>query len=232
MAHDVIIESRTHQTFQANKLRQEEPEFTTGSKVYLSMQNLALPKGRARKLMPKFIGPYEITDVHVATSNYTLELLQELKDRRILPIFHVSLLRRHESNDDVLFLHREAKSYYDFGDDVETEWLVDEIVGHRWDGNKIEFHVRWTLGDHTWEPYAHCKELAALDKYFTLITANLRKSRAVKMLQKRLGTHISPNPNKESVRPREKAGTAPIQMSSQHQIVTSSESKHVEDRLS
>ncbi|GBE83164.1 Transposon Ty3-G Gag-Pol polyprotein [Sparassis crispa] len=69
MAHDAIIESHTHQTFQANKLRQEELEFTTGSKVYLSMQNLALPKGRARKLMPKFIGPYEITDVHATTSN-------------------------------------------------------------------------------------------------------------------------------------------------------------------
>ncbi|GBE87762.1 Transposon Ty3-G Gag-Pol polyprotein [Sparassis crispa] len=93
MVHDAIIESCTHQTFQANKLQQKEPEFMTGSKVYLSTQNLALPKGRARKLMPKFIGPYEITDVHAATSNYTLEFLQELKDRRILPIFHVSLLR-------------------------------------------------------------------------------------------------------------------------------------------
>ncbi|GBE77187.1 Transposon Ty3-G Gag-Pol polyprotein [Sparassis crispa] len=93
IAHNAIIKSHTHQTFQANKLWQEEPEFTTGSKVYLSTQNLALPKGRARKLMPKFIEPYEITDVHVATSNYTLELPQELKDRRILPTFHVSLLR-------------------------------------------------------------------------------------------------------------------------------------------
>ncbi|GBE82281.1 hypothetical protein SCP_0406650 [Sparassis crispa] len=93
MVHNAIIASCTHQTFQANKLRQEEPEFTIGSKLYLSTQNLALPKGRARKLMPKFIGPYEITDVHAATSNYTLELPQELKDRRILPTFHVSLLR-------------------------------------------------------------------------------------------------------------------------------------------
>ena len=92
----------------------------------------------------------------------------ELVERRIHPTFHASLLRRHEPNDDVLFPHREAKSFYDFGNDDETEWLVDEIVAHRWDGRRIEFQVRWTLGDTTWEPYAHCKDLAALDEYLAL----------------------------------------------------------------
>ncbi|OBZ73707.1 hypothetical protein A0H81_06571 [Grifola frondosa] len=69
--------------------------------------------------------------------------------------------------------HRQAEpefqSYYDFGLAEETKWLVDEIVSHHWDGRKVEFHVRWTLGDHTWEPYANCKELATLDSYLTLM---------------------------------------------------------------
>ena len=168
MAHDAIIESRIRQTFQANKLRQEEPEFQPGDMVYLSTQNLALPKGRARKLMPKFIGPYKVADSHPDTSNYTLELPEELRRRRIHPTFHASLLRRHEPNDDALFPGREARSYYDFGNDDQQEWLVDEILSHRWDGRRIEFLVRWTLGDCTWEPYEHCKELSALDEYLTL----------------------------------------------------------------
>ena len=61
-----------------------------------------------------------------------------------------------------------TRLFYDFGLDDQQEWLVDEVVGHRWSDRRIEFLVRWTLGDSTWEPYEHCKELAALDEYLTL----------------------------------------------------------------
>ncbi|KAI0363211.1 hypothetical protein BV20DRAFT_923924, partial [Pilatotrama ljubarskyi] len=103
------------------------------------------------------------------TSNYVLDLPQELKDRRIHPRFHVLLLWRHEPNDDGTFPKREARAFYDFGVDETAEWQVDEIIGHEWDGNKCRFHVRWTLGEHTWEPYEHCKDLAALDEYCCLM---------------------------------------------------------------
>ena len=45
----------------------------------------------------------------------------------------------------------------------DEEWLVDEIVGHRFNNRSIKFHVRWTAGDHTWEPFTHVKDLEALD---------------------------------------------------------------------
>ena len=32
----------------------------------------------------------------------------------------------------------------------------------------LEFQVRWTLGDVTWEPLTECKELEALDEYLEL----------------------------------------------------------------
>jgi hypothetical protein len=48
----------------------------------------------------------------------------------------------------------------------DDEWLVDEIVGHRFNGRSIEFNVQWTAGDHTWEPYGHVKDLEALDHYY------------------------------------------------------------------
>ena len=54
------------------------------------------------------------------------------------------------------------------GNDDEQEWLVDEIVGHKWEDNKVQFHVRWTHGDTTWEPYTKCSKLAALEEYFRL----------------------------------------------------------------
>ena len=88
MAHNAIIESCICQTFQANKLRQEELEFQPGCLVYLSTQNLALLKGCDRKLMPKFIGPYKVIDSHPNTSNYMVELPKELHCHQIHPTFH------------------------------------------------------------------------------------------------------------------------------------------------
>ena len=65
-----------------------------GDKVYLSTQNLNLPKGRARKLMLKFIGPYKVTKSHLEILRYTLDLPPERKARRIVPSFPVSLLHQ------------------------------------------------------------------------------------------------------------------------------------------
>jgi hypothetical protein len=98
-----------------------------------------------------------------------LELSEELKARRIHPCFHVSLLRPFEPNNDTLFLGWESKWFYNFGMPDDDEWLIDEIMGHRFVGKSIKFNVRWTAGDHTWEPYAHVKDLEALDHYYALM---------------------------------------------------------------
>jgi len=51
----------------------------------------------------------------------------------------------------------------------DDEWMVDELVGHRFIRRSIEFNVRWTAGDHTWELFQHVKDLEALDHYYALI---------------------------------------------------------------
>ncbi|GJE92037.1 polyprotein [Phanerochaete sordida] len=175
-AHDAIIDSRVHQTYHANKARRDEDihhsaltPIAVGDLVYLSTENLALPKGRARKLAPRFIGPYPVVVAHPSTSTYTLELPPDLRRRNIHPTFHVGLLRRHEANDDELFPHRDTKTLYDLGIDPDTEWLVDEILSHRWAGRRPEFLVRWNLGDTTWEPLDECRKLEALDRYLELL---------------------------------------------------------------
>jgi len=80
----------------------------------------------------------------------------------------VSLLRPHNPNDNVLFPSRRKVQPYDFGAPDETEWYVNEIVGHCWKGRNIEFLVKWNLGDSTWEPVSNCNELEALDNYLML----------------------------------------------------------------
>lgn len=169
MAHDAIIEARVTATYHANRHRTEELPYEEGDMAYLSTVNLNLPKRRARKLAPKFIGPFKVIKAYPKTSNYELELSPELIARRIHPMFHASLLRPFEPNDDLLFPSRESKHFYDFGMPDDDEWFVDEIVGHRFTGASIEFNVRWTAGDHTWEPYSGVRSLAALDQYYALM---------------------------------------------------------------
>lgn len=118
--------------------------------------------------MPRYIGPYKVVKAFPETSTYRIDLPEVLRRRRVHPTFHASLLRRHEPNDDARFPNRDAQSFYDFGEDEEKEFLVDEIVGHRWDGPKIEFLIRWAQGDATWEPYSSCKDLQALTEYLEL----------------------------------------------------------------
>jgi len=149
MALDAIIESCVIQTHHTNKKRKDPPTLDVGELVYLSTKNLTLPKGRARKLLPKYIGPMRIVASNPTMDNYTIELPQQLKDQRIHPTFHVNLLRQHEPNDDRLFLKWDAQAFYDMGNPDNAEWLIDEITAHRWVGNKVEFLVKWNLGDST-----------------------------------------------------------------------------------
>ena len=46
---------------------------------------------------------------------------------------------------------------------------MDDIITHKWEENDISFLIQWNLGDTTWEPYAECKELMALDRYLELL---------------------------------------------------------------
>ena len=160
--------------------------------AYLSTKNLNLPKGRARKLLPKYLGPYKIVEASTDASTYTLELPEELRKRGIFPKFHASLLKKYEKNDEALFPHREPMAFYDFGTPEETEWLVDEIVGHQWEGREVKFHVKWNLGDTTWEPYSNCKDLEALDRYLEIHGAP-----TVKQLPRKEGRTARGRPRKK-----------------------------------
>jgi len=97
--HEAIIVSRVFQQHYANAHSHQEPTIKQGDLVYLATKNLSLPKGRASKLVPKYVGPYKVLQAYPETSNYTLELPSELVKRQVHPKFHVSLLRLHKPNE-------------------------------------------------------------------------------------------------------------------------------------
>ena len=165
-AHDSILSARIKQTRDANRKRRAAP-FQKGELVYLSTQNISFPRGLARKLIPKFIGPYKILQDY-GNSSFRLDLPPQLKQRGIHDVFHASLLREHIPNDDRLFPGRMDTQ---IGNDPETtgEWAVDRIVSHAGSKTDSVFEVKWQSGDITWLPYYQIAHLQALTDYLDLL---------------------------------------------------------------
>jgi hypothetical protein len=166
-AYGAIVHQRVFQKVKADRSRREEPEIKTGDRVYLSTKDLALPKGRAGKFLPKYIGPYLVLDARPESSTYKLDLSKMMKQRNIHDVFHVSKLRPYLANDEAMFPGREEPGVYDFGEPDEETGVL-EIDGHRWRGNKIELHVRWDDGDETWETGKNMNDCVAVDAYLEL----------------------------------------------------------------
>jgi Zinc knuckle len=162
-AHDAILTQRVKQTFHANKRRQVSP-FALGDLVYLSTENLSIPKGQARKLFPKFIGPFRITKEISLGTTYQLQLPAELRSRGIHPNFHASLLRIHVPNDDRRFPGRAVPQVTGLGAPAD-EFLVDKIVSHFGHGSHLWFELLWQSGDRTWLRHGSIRHLSALEVY-------------------------------------------------------------------
>ena len=67
-----------------------------------------------------------------------------------------------------MFPKRDTKVHYDSGNNEDQEWLIEEILAHKWTNNDLEFQVKWIAGDVTWEPLSSCRDLEALDAYLEL----------------------------------------------------------------
>jgi hypothetical protein len=122
LVHEVLIKSRVFQL-----------KIKVDNLMYLLTRNIAMPMGRASKLVPKFVWLYRVMRVMPAMS-------AELAKRQIHPRFHGGLLKP-----------------YDFSTPEDAEWYIDEIIGHQWRAWAIEFLVKWNMGDSTWEPQVTAK---------------------------------------------------------------------------
>ena len=172
-AHDSILSARVKQTRDANRKRRTAP-FKKDELVYLSTKNITFAKGLARKLLPKFIGPYRILH-DFGNSSFRLELPSHLKKRGVHDVFHASLLREHLPNDDRLFPGR-LDTQIGTTPDVEGEWAVDRILSHAGSKTDSVFEIKWKAGDVTWLPYYQITHLQALTEYLDLLgKSDIRK---------------------------------------------------------
>ena len=165
-AHDCVIVAHIKGTNDANRHRRPSP-FKEGDYMYISTINIRLAKGLARKLAPKFVGPYRIKR-DFSNNSYQIELPSELKKWGIHDVFHASLLRIHHLSDDRLFLDRSLSRM--LADDEERrEWEVERVLAHIGSKDNTIFQVRWKTGEISWLPYHQVAHLVAIADYLEAV---------------------------------------------------------------
>ncbi|PCH33981.1 hypothetical protein WOLCODRAFT_48463, partial [Wolfiporia cocos MD-104 SS10] len=103
--------------------------------------------------------------------SYKLELPGSLKRRGVHDVFHASLLRIHEPNDDRLFPGRLANQISEL-EDQDNEWAIDKLTSHVGSSSNAVFEAVWKSGDCTWVPYSTISHLDVIHTYLNLVGAD------------------------------------------------------------
>jgi hypothetical protein len=85
-----LSNAQARQKVQADKHRSEEPSFAEGTGVLLSTKNIQWKHPGARKLLPLWIGPFEILQ-KIGKVAYKLQLPEGMKMHNVI---HVNLLKK------------------------------------------------------------------------------------------------------------------------------------------
>ncbi len=149
--------------------------------MLLSTANLHLrAEGKSRKLLPRWIGPFEITR-QAGTVSFELALTSPYT--RLHPVFHASLLRPYVPSDAAQFPERSAAPRPPPADMVggdEHTFVAAEIRGMRVrrarNGRRVtEYLVHWVSyddpADDTWGPARHLKPPLAEASTWGLVEA-------------------------------------------------------------
>ncbi|KAJ9521470.1 hypothetical protein QJQ45_008864 [Haematococcus lacustris] len=119
-ARHFMEQAQQRQAYLANKGRRDV-EYHPGQLVLLSTKNLRLKPGKAKKLLPRFIGPFKVLE-HVGPVAVRLDLPPAMA--RMHPVFHVALLRPYTSE------HPHLPPPVDWLDEAPL-YEVEKLLAHR-----------------------------------------------------------------------------------------------------
>ena len=127
-----VLKAQEHQMKYYNQ-RHMPIEFKRGSLVKLSTRNLKL---KDKKLQPRFIGPFRVTEV-VGAQAYRLALPEQYA--RLHDVFPVQLLERYHQRDD----QEDDLPLPELEDDPD-EYELEEIRDKKMIRGQIHYLVKWT----------------------------------------------------------------------------------------
>jgi RNase H-like domain found in reverse transcriptase/Reverse transcriptase (RNA-dependent DNA polymerase)/Integrase zinc binding domain/gag-polyprotein putative aspartyl protease len=168
-AKQCLLDAQTRMKTQADK-RRLDISLSVGDQVVLSTKNLKLKGVMPRKLMPRYIGPFNVS-ARIGKVAYRLDLPEHMK---IHNVFHVSLLQPYQPDGS---RHPPAPQLID----GELEYAVESITAHRESTvggaknrrQRVEFLTCWEgFGrEHdSWEPGAMLEDTQALEAYLLRLT--------------------------------------------------------------
>ena len=169
-AKDNLMVAKISQSYHANKTRRDDPKYAIGDLVILSTLNRRREyknseDKRVAKFMPRFDGPYLVTDIHEKASTVTLDLPNTF---HIFPIFHTSLVKPFHQNDGCKFPRRTLEKPGPVDVDGVEEHVVEKIVDHKTVRGKVYYMVRWAgygKEDDRWMKAEDLDENEAVDTY-------------------------------------------------------------------
>jgi len=98
--------------------------FSVGDMVLLSSRNIAMKTPGSNKLLPKYVGPFKVTEV-LSSVTYRLALPSSMKCH---DVFHVNLLLEYKSDGR----SQPPPAALEFDDGEGGQWYaVDRVLSHR-----------------------------------------------------------------------------------------------------
>ena len=134
-----------------NRSRLDAPSYTIGDRVWLSTDNLCLPRA-SQKLLERWLGPYSITKL-VGTNAIELCLPRSM---HIHPVINISCVKPY--HDHLLGQPVSVPGPSIVTEDHEEEYEVEYVVDSRYKGRRLEYLVHWkgwSDTDRTWEPVSN-----------------------------------------------------------------------------
>ncbi|KAJ9521987.1 hypothetical protein QJQ45_024878 [Haematococcus lacustris] len=147
LAEAVQTKDNRHLNAYANQDRRKV-HYKVGQMVLLSTKNMRLRPGKARKLLPRFVGPFKVLDL---VGQVAVSLQLPVSMSRLHPVFHVSLIKPY-TGADVGFMPPPVEWL-----DEEPVYYVERLLDHKHvhAGKAKEYLVQWEGYDahhNTWEP--------------------------------------------------------------------------------
>ena len=150
-AYDNLVMAHTCIFAQMNRHRSDAPAYAIGDQVWLSTDNLRLPRA-SRKLLERWLGPYTITKL---VGSNAVELCLPCS-MRIHPIVNVSCVKPYRERLPGQPVTAPGPS--NVTEDRDEEYKVERIVDSRYKGTHLEYLVHWkgwSDSDQTWEPVSN-----------------------------------------------------------------------------
>ncbi|KAF0702118.1 Aste57867_7825 [Aphanomyces stellatus] len=181
MAHDNLKKAQQRQKDYYDK-RRSNVTFKQGDIVLLATRNLPLKhaqqfdKSERPKLVPRFIGPFEIVQV-INDNAMRLKLPRSMS--RLHEVFNVDRLKHHQGND-AKFASRpvpKATPVILDEDTGEELFIVEMLLKKRQFNRKLEYLVKWhgqPDSEATWELMKNIKHVA----HFKQLVYDLERRRS------------------------------------------------------